>query len=368
MKILQSCCSRSWGGLEILALKTTLQFMERGHELSLLCSDNSTLYDEAIKKNIRVVPLPYKRNPGISSILKLKKVFITEKFDVVHTHLSHDLWLLVPALRFAHSDAKLFLTRHMGSWVNKKDFPHRMLYKRITRIFAISNYVRESVINTCPVGNEKVTVLHPALELENYSAVNFNKAEIRKSLNIKPDRIVIGMASRFSPGKGHEEFLKAAKTLKDEFNNNICFLIAGGASYGEEKYKSKILKLANELELDNIVKFTGHSSNVAELLSAMDIFVLPSHEESFGVLLTEAMAMGLPAVASNNAGIPDIVIDNETGMLVPPKNPDTLASALRRLAASSELRARMGKAGRKRAEGIFNIDTALDKLEKFYAG
>jgi glycosyltransferase involved in cell wall biosynthesis len=176
------------------------------------------------------------------------------------------------------------------------------------------------------------------------------------------------MASRFSPGKGHEEFLRAAKILTDEFKDEISFLIAGSASFGEEDYREKIQQMAGELGLNDAVKFTGYSSDIAGILSAMDIFVLPSHEESFGILLTEAMAMGLPVAASNNAGVPDIVTDNETGILVPPKNERALASALKKLILSSELRTSLGKAGRKRAEGIFNIDTALDKLEKFYAG
>lgn len=368
MKILQSCCSHSWGGLEILALKTTLQLKARGHELRLLCFNNSTLMTEALKNNIRTIAVPNQKIPRISTILILKKILKSENFDVVHTQLSHDLWVLVPALKLARLNTKLFLTRHMGSRVNKKDILHRMLYNRITRIFVISNYVRQSVLDTCHVSSDKVSVLHPALELSCYSPANYNKAELKKSFNIKQNSIVIGMASRFSPGKGHEDFLEAAKILKEEFKDSVYFLIAGGASYGEETYKKKILQTAGELGLNNTIKFTGHRNDIAETLAVMDIFVLPSHEESFGVLLTEAMAMELPVAASNNAGIPDIVIDNETGILFPPKKPIALASAIKKLVKSSGLRTSLGKAGRKRAEGIFNIDAALDKLENFYAG
>jgi len=368
MKILQSCCSASWGGLEILALKTTLQLRARGHELFLLCCSNSTLHREALKHNIRVLTVPYQKIPGIRSVRKVKKLIVSENFDVVHTHLSHDLWLLVPALKTADSKAKLFLTRHMGSGVSKKDVLHRMLYNRVTRIFAISNYVRQGVLDTCPVTEDKVSVLHPALELNRYAPAKYNIAEIKKSLNIKKGCIVIGMASRFSPGKGHEEFLEAAKMLINEFKDYICFVIAGGSSFGEERYREKILKMASGLGLNDSVNFTGHCSDIAEVLSIMDIFVLPSHEESFGILLTEAMAMGLPVTASNNAGVPDIVIDNKTGILVRPKNAPALASAVKTLVLNSELRTAFGKAGRKRVEGIFNIDDALDKLENFYDG
>ncbi len=367
MKILQSCLSPSWGGLEISALRTTIQLKARGHELGLLCSENSTLSDEALKNGIEVFSLKPGNISGVAEVLKLKKILVLEKFGVLHTHLSHDLWLLVPALRLAQSDAKLFLTRHMGSGVKKKDVLHRMLYNRVNQILAISNYVKQSVLDTCPVDKDKVTVLHPAIEPANYVPAKYNKAQIKERLSINREKIVIGMASRFSPGKGHEEFLAAAKILADEFGDKLHFLVAGDASFGEENYSLKILKTATDLGLDKNIKFTGHYGNVSEILSAMDIFVLPSHEESFGVLLVEAMAMELPTVASNNAGIPDIVEDEQTGILVPPKNALELASALKRLALSSELRTRLGNAGRKRAEGIFNSVDELDKLEKFYA-
>jgi D-inositol-3-phosphate glycosyltransferase len=366
MKIMQVCCSRSWGGLEVSALNITLQLMERGHDLWLLCSAGSTLKKEADNNKIRSVTVSYKKNPGAVSVLKMKKLFASENFAVVHSHISHDLWLIIPALKLARSDAKLFLTRHMGSGVNKKDFLHRIIYNRISKIFAVSNYVKDNILNTCPVSSDKVTVLHPALELKNYTLENYNKSELKNSLNISYDSIVIGMASRFSPGKGHEDFLKAAKIINDELKENVFFLIAGDASFGEEKYKEKIIRLAGELKLSDKILFTGHSSNIAKTLAAMDIFVLPSHKESFGILATEAMAMGLPVAASNNAGIPDIVINNETGLLFPPKNPEALASVLKKLISDSGLRKSLGKAGRKRAVGVFNIDEALDKLEKFY--
>jgi glycosyltransferase involved in cell wall biosynthesis len=366
MKILQSCGSASWGGLEILALRTTLQLIQRGHKVHLLCRQDSKLEKEALRNNIEIISLPAKS--AIKSIIRTKKIIEAEKYEIIHTHLSHDLWILVPALKLSGSNSKLFLTRHMGSGISKKDIFHKYLYNRVNRIFAISNYVKQNVLKTCPVNNDKVSVLHPAINVNDYAPESFNRKKLREALGIDNESIIIGIASRISPGKGYEEFLEAAKILKSEFPDEIYFLAAGGKSRGEEEYFNNIMRLTHELGLDNAVKYIGFRENIAEVLSIMDIFVFPSHEESFGVLLLEAMAARLPSVASNNAGIPDIVINGETGILIPPKDAVRLADAVKRLIVDKDLRTKLGREARKRAEGIFNINDALDKLEKFYGG
>ena len=366
MKILQSCGSASWGGLEILALRTTLQLIQRGHKVHLLCRQDSKLEKEALRNNIEIISLPAKST--LKSIIKAKKIIDAENYEIIHTHLSHDLWVLVPALKLSGSNAKLFLTRHMGSGISKKDIFHKYLYNRVNRIFAISNYVKQNVLKTCPVNDNMVSILHPAINVNDYAPENFNRKTLKETLGIENDSVVIGIASRISPGKGYEEFLQAAKILKEEFHEKICFLAAGGKSKDEEDYFNNIMLLTHELGIDNAVKYIGFRENIAEVLSIMDIFVFPSHEESFGVLLIEAMAAGLPAAASNNAGIPDIITDGETGILVPPKDAVKLADAIRRLIEDKELRTKLGREARKRAEGIFNINDALDKLEKFYGG
>lgn len=101
-------------------------------------------------------------------------------------------------------------------------------------------------------------------------------------------------------------------------------------------------------------------------MSALDILAFPSHEESFGLTLTEAMAMKLPVVATGNAGVLDIVLDNETGILVPQKDYQALANGILRLSRDKSIRKKFGEAGRKRVENMFSIQAVVEKLEEFY--
>ncbi len=368
MKILQSCGSMSWGGLELMALKISLMLKENGNEIHLICPMNSELEKYALNNSIKTIPLWKKVKSVLIPSLRLRKLIQSENYNIVHTHLSHDLWTIVPALKRSHSSAKLYLSKHMGSGISKKDMFHKYLYNRINHIFAVSSYVKQRVIETCPVDESKVSILYPGLKLENYNPASLNKTEIRKELGIDNGTIVIGMAGRMSPGKGHEEFLNAANILKKEYGNKLKFLIVGSASYGEEKYEKGIIELASRLNINDITKFTGYRSDIPEIMAVFDIFVFPSHEESFGIALTEAMAMELPVIASKNAGVLDIVVDNVTGLLVPPKDTVQLAGAIRTLIENVNLRKSFGKAGRKRAEEIFNGKDELNKLEEYYAG
>jgi glycosyltransferase involved in cell wall biosynthesis len=365
MKILQTCGSVSWGGLELTALKTAYMLKIRGHSVYMLCIENSTLEKEAFKNSLHTIPI---NKSAIKSIKILKKHMADEKYDAVHSHLSHDLWIVVPALTLSGSKAKLFLSKHMGSGVSKSDIFHRFLYNRVSHIFAVSNYVKESVLKTCPVREDVISILYPGLNIGKYNPSDFNKIEIRKEFNISPEAMVIGMSGRMSPGKGQEEFLKAAKKLKKEFKDNIIFVIAGAASFGEDEYENKIKKLPAELGINKDVIFTGYRNDMPRILSMFDIFVFPSHEESFGITLTEAMALGIPSAASQKAGVLDLISDGETGLLVPPKNPSELAEAIKKLIENPRLRKQLGKAARKKAEEIFNAEYELDILEEYYAG
>ena len=350
------------------ALLVSRELQRRGHDVSLLCVPRSRILKEAYAADVPAVGLLGDDKQALGTIKDLSKFLKSYNFDVVHTHLSHDLWWLVPALRLSSSKAKLFLTKHMASGVKKTDPLHRFLYGRLQGTFAISDYIKTSVLNTCPVPESDVHILPPGISLDTFDPSLYKKSEVRSELGIPENVIMVGMVGRMSPGKGHEEFLRAAKTLMESSSLNLQFMVVGSASYDEESYETKIRGLADELDLGKVVQFTGFRKDIPRLLSALDILAFPSHEESFGLALLEAMAMKLPVVASGNAGVLDIVVDSETGILAPPKNYQSLSEGISRLVHDQLLRRKYGEAGRKRVEESFSIESVVKKLEVFYSG
>jgi len=258
----------------------------------------------------------------------------------------------------------LLLTKHVGSFIVKKDFLHRWIYNRLTYALAISTIIQKNLIDTCPLPESKVLLLHDGIDINRFNPEKADAQKVRKEFKIDENEILIGMVGRFSPGKGHEEFLFAAHALNKK-HDLLKFMIVGEPSRGENKYADTIKKLALDYQLKNLI-ITGYRSDIPEVLAAMDIFVFPSHAESFGLALAEAMAMGKPSVCSNAEGILDIATDNETSLLFENKNAYDLLKKIAMLIESAELRKRFSNAARKRAVGQFDLEILTDRVVDIY--
>ncbi len=131
MKILVSCLSKSWGGMEMVTLVFIRKLLERNIQVELLCIKESRLHIEASAIGIMINPIKASGYIHPFSVLKVTALIRRIKFDLIHTHASKDLWLLVPALNILRSNIPLLLTKHVGSFIVKKDLFHKWIYKRV---------------------------------------------------------------------------------------------------------------------------------------------------------------------------------------------------------------------------------------------
>jgi glycosyltransferase involved in cell wall biosynthesis len=364
MKILFSCLSKSWGGLEMVTLTSIKQLLKRDIKVELICSADSRIHIEA--NNLGIMLHPVKASGYFHPIttIRLSLIIRNNNYSIVHAQTSKELWLLVPALFLANSKIPLFLTKHVGSFIVKKDFFHKLIYKRLTGIFAISTAIKNNLIETTPVKPDNIINLPNGIDLTRFDPEQINRKKVRKEFSITSEEIVLGMLARFTPGKGYEEFLWAAKELNKEFSG-LRFLVVGEPSRGENEYAEKIKQLARDYELNNLI-FTGFRGDIPEVLAAMDIFVFPSHSESFGIALVEAMAMKRPSVCSNSEGVLDIAVDGETSYFFESKNADDLKAKLKLLIDSKDTRNKFGENSRTRVIENFDIESVTDKVLKIY--
>lgn len=365
LKILQTCFSQSWGGLEIQALEVSKQLVGRGHHVWLACQDASRLHQEATAQKIVVLPLRIRGHLSPSIVWKLRAFLIEQQPDIVHCQLSRDIATVVPAVTLSSRHPPIVLSKRVGSFITKKDPLHRFTYRRLSRVLAISSVIQKNVIETTPVPPERVITLHDAVDTRVFSPQRVDRQNVRREFGYGDDTVLIGFVGRFSPGKGHEELLAAADGIRKK-RLDVRFLVAGEASYGERAYEQHIRSTAHALGLDSIMTFAGFRRDVPALMAAFDILAFPSHAESFGVVLIEAMAMERAVVSTNCDGVLDIVVDGVTGLYVHPRNPDELANALLRLIDDPALRTSMGKAGRKRVLELFDQQHQIDRLERLY--
>ncbi|MEW6194388.1 MAG: glycosyltransferase family 4 protein [Bacteroidota bacterium] len=365
MKILITCLSRSWGGMEMYTLLTAIQLRKQNYDVEILCYNQSRFHKEAENENFRIITSAFKNYFHPAEVISFAKEIKKKSYDLIHSGGSQDLWLVVPALKIAGNKAPLILSKHVGSFIKKKDIFHKWIYNRVTFTLAISNVIKKNLIDTTPLPEEKILLLHNGINTKKFDPEKVDRSKVRNEFNILENELLIGMTARFSPGKGHEEFLYAAGNLLAK-HNNLRFMIVGEPSKGEDLYAEKIKTLAKTLNVSNKTILTGFRKDTPEIYAAMDIFVFPSHAEAFGLALVEAMSMEKPSVCSNSDGVLDIAVDGITSYLFEKQNWEDLTHKIEKLILSPETRKSFGIAARKRAVEMFDLEIFTDKLIKIY--
>jgi len=366
MRILFTCGSPSWGGLEMLTVRYANDLKNTGQEVALMCSPDTVMHQKAMAAGLPVYPVLLGDKNWIKSHGMIKACLKDRAWNVVHVHMSHDLLFVVPALKAVRYRNRFIMTKHMGSYIRKKDMLHRYLYRSMDMVLAISHIIRKNVIDTCPVDPRRVFTHYYGLPLSLYQPGEHHAPAIRRELGIPEGRNVVGIIGRMTPGKGHFEFLHAARKIIAGTRLNPHFLIVGSASHGEESYESRVRSAFHEAGLESNVTFTGFRSDIPRMLAAMDILTFPSHSEAFGFTLLEAMAMKRAIAAFDSDAVPEIVTHQKTGLLVPPRDADALADAVIALLMNRELRYRLGEEARRYVEASFSLEIFLENLHRFY--
>lgn len=364
MKILYSCLSKSWGGMEMVTLTWIKQLLKYNINIELLCVDESRLQIEANNLGIIIHTLKSIKTFNPFSILKAVSILKSGNYNLIHSHSSKDLWFIVPALNLLNHKTPLVFTKHVGSFIIKKDFLHNTLYNRVTKAIAISSVIKKNLIDTTALTDDKIKIIFNGVDLTKFKVQQADRKKLRNELNLSEETILIGMTARFSPGKGHEEFLLSASLLNEKFSN-LYFIVVGEASRGEDEYSDKIKKLAKSYDLKNL-KFLGYRTDMPDVLAAMDIFVFPSHAEAFGIALIEAMAMARASVSAGSDGVLDITIDNETGLLFKPRDANDLTEKISLLISDPNKRKALGDNAVKRVKEVFDLEQITNQTINLY--
>ncbi len=209
------------------------------------------------------------------------------------------------------------------------------------------------------------TVLPHGVDLETFKPT-VDARQTRRELGLSESDRVVVVVSRLVPGKGHDDLLRAAPQVLQRVPN-ARFVIVGDCPPGQTGGITDDLKrLSRELSLNGAVVFTGWRDDIPAMMQMADVVALPSHSEGLGRVLLEAMAFGKPTVGTRVGGIPSVIVEGETGLLVPPKEPPALAEALTLLLASPDRARQMGEAGYRRVETEFSMPAVMRRLEAVY--
>jgi glycosyltransferase involved in cell wall biosynthesis len=225
----------------------------------------------------------------------------------------------------------------------------------------VSECVRQVEIAQARTDPAKVITIHNGIEVARYRQMDASvRDRIRRELKTPNEALVIASIGRLHPVKGFTHLLTAVQSVHARFPDVFLWLV------GDGELRIRLEAQARQLGLDDVVVFTGTRLDVPEILTAVDIFTSASHVEGMPNAVLEAMAAGLPVVATQVGGVPEIVVDGQTGLLVTPADDTALAQALLTLIEDASLRQRFGLAGRQRVLELFDIAMTRQKTVDLY--
>ncbi len=245
----------------------------------------------------------------------------------------------------------------------------RLIASTATKVVANSEYTADSVRRLAPSAN--LEVVHNPVDLERWDPARIDRVHARARLReVRPRSLLLGVVAQLTPWKGQDTAIEALRLLRRQGIDAHLLLIGSAkflspsARYDNRAYEAELREATAGIE--DRVSWLGERDDVPELVSALDVLLLPSWEEPFGRALIEAMALRVPVVATEVGGPTEIVSDGREGFLVAPRDPAAWAEAIRRFAESPTLGREMGQAGRLRVEEAFALDRHVNSMLDVY--
>jgi glycosyltransferase involved in cell wall biosynthesis len=329
----------------------------------LVCvlKEEDVLAAELRARSVRVVLLDGKGPWDVRVLYRLIRLVHAAAPDLIHSFLSPANLASRLAGRACRVPVVISSYRDREIWKSGLDrLADRSTLGWMRAATCCSEAVRQFVAEHLGGESGKLLTIHNGVDVARFAV---RKGVSRAELGLREDLPVIGTVCRLvEPKKGLAVLVKALARLNNRAETPPCQVLIVGEGPAERPIRA----LCDELGVTPWVAFTGLRRDVPRILPSLDVFVLPSRYEGFGIAIVEAMAAGLPVVASKVGGIPEIIIHGETGLLVPPDDPGSLADALRELTANPERAKAMGQRGRQRAQALFSVEAMVKRHEDLY--
>ncbi len=235
-----------------------------------------------------------------------------------------------------------------------------------TRMIAVSQAVADNFSGALPGLRTRTAVILNGIDLTKFKPLATASDEVRKELAIDPAAIVIGIVGQLTPRKGQLELISAFKQVVGEISGALLLIVGAPLFNRDEQYAERLKETAKELGIENQVVFTGARKDVAAVMQSLDLLVVNSSAEPFGLVALESLACGTPVLAAISGGIPELIEHEKTGWLVPQGDEQALAQAMVYLCGRPEVGRQLAKLGKLQMSSRFSAERYLDELQQFY--
>lgn len=358
MKIAQVITSLGFGGAEREVARMAARLMNAGDCCEVVCvCEEGHLASEVRAKGVSVVSLGCGKSPGLTGVLRLTAYLKASKPDVAHSHLIN--WAPLCG-RLAGVPAVVSTEHGLSLWKSGLRIAFdRTMARFADKIVVVAGAVRETRVNRWGIPAEKLVVIPNSVDLSRFD-FDIDRDAVREELHASDGPLMVAVG-HLTAVKGHSCLLQAAKRVVETVPGTVLSLVGDGPLLDE------LAAQAEELGISDSVRFLGYRQDVESILKSADVFVMSSLREGTSIAVLEAMAAGLPVVATAVGGNPEVIEDGKSGILVPVQDPAALGDALLRVLSEPEFAASLAKAARARVEAEYSAETNLARLRTLYS-
>ena len=360
LNVLYIIWSLGLGGAEQVVINLARGLDKSKFKPMVCClNDKGVFADELEKEGIKVIALNKGGKYDITVIGKLISVMRANKISIVNTHLwGANLWGRIAA-KIAHIPVVIATEHNTDIW--KSNF-YFVLDKALSyccdKIIAVSGSVKE-FYQSKGINPGKIEVIYNGIKAHGSPRHHVTTSHTRENFGIKNDETVLAIIGRLVPQKGHKYLFEALGLLNGYCKTKLLVI-------GDGPLKEELRSIASSLQLKDKIIFTGLRRDVLDLLKIVDIVVMPSLREGLPIIALEAMASKLPVIATKVGGNPEVITDNQTGILVPAENTIALLRAIEKLTKDKALREQLGENGYTRLKKHFSIEKMVSATEELY--
>ncbi len=344
-------------------LRYALWFASRGWTSVVYCMPNSPL-DEASKGQVPVVHIgANKKAFDYRSARKIASQIDKDQLDIVWISDTKDMSAVGIACRKAKCRPKLVYQQAMQLGISKRDLIHTIRFKRIDVWITLLPYLYRQISERTRMPMNRVHEIPLGIDLSNIDNPLIKSCS-RDSFNVPEEGVLLGVIGRFDPLKGQLFVIRALRKLHD-LGIPAHLLLVGESTRGEgQEYEKHLVDTSKELGLETYVHLRPFIEDVGRFYSAVDICVVPSAGETFGMVTIEAMAAGCAVIGTNTSGTPEILGHGEYGMVYTPDNVDEFVGQVRKLCNDERLRIAFGQKAVKVVKEKYDLSKVMDATEK----
>lgn len=373
LRILQVSSARAFGGGERHFADLAHGLAARGHEVFAALSSASPLLGRlSAIPDSNILKLPLRNALDLASASSLARFASEKRVEIIHAHVARDYTLAAFAARRARA-ASFVLTRHVLFPLSRI---HRLTLSNVSRVIAVSEAVARSLRAQSIFPADRIRVVANGIDLRRFDDARAEVERASRRLNSSQQHphdaascplLRVGIVGELSEVKGQEDFVRAAAVVAEQLSNEVEFVIVGDDESRSGEYRARVERLISELGLAGRVRLTGQLEDVAGVVASLDVFVSASSSEAFGMAMVEAMACGVPIVATATEGAREIVEDGVTGLIVTVGDVGALSAAVVLLLEDEGRRLALGTRAREATIGRFSLERMIEATERVYA-